>query len=154
MAIEMNVSETFDAPPEQVFEAVADVERYGEWMPGFVSIEKLTDGDFGVGTEFRETRKVMGREGTEHFEVVGFEPGRRLELHIDGSKGTSGKGVYRFTYDFEREGEGTRMTMHGRIEGLKGVSKLLGKLFAGGMRKAIEKDHAALKAWIERRSAA
>lgn len=154
MTIQMTLTGRFDAPPDAVFEVLTDIDGYGDWMPNFVRVERLSEGEFGVGTRFRETRRMFGRESTEEFEVTAFEPGRLLELYIDGKKGTSGSGEYRFRYTFEPRDGGTDMTMHGEIGGLSGFARLLGKLFAGGMRKAIAKDHAALRAHVSRRAAA
>ncbi len=152
MAIRFQQIEHIAAPPEAVTAAIAAIGDYGAWMPNFVRVERLTEGPFGVGTQFRETRKMFGRDSTEHFEVVAFEPGRRVELFVDGTKGTMGKGAFRFAYTLAPEGGGTRMTVDGELSGLSRIGELFGKLFMGPMKKAIAKDHVALKAHIEGRA--
>ncbi|MRG93396.1 SRPBCC family protein [Polyangium spumosum] len=140
-----------DAPPERVFAAMANPEGFGDWMQGFVRAERVTPGDFGVGTEFRETRKMFGREATEHFEVTTCEPGKRLGLRVDGTKGTTGKGEYRFVYDFEPAGTGTLLRTSAVIEMPGGLfTKIIGKLMGGAFKKACDKDLDALKAYVER----
>jgi uncharacterized protein YndB with AHSA1/START domain len=69
-----------DAPPERVFAAMTDVDGYRHWMKGFVGMEKLTAGPVGAGTEWRETRRMFGREASEVFEVTAYEPPSRLGL--------------------------------------------------------------------------
>src|SRR5690606_37405975 len=123
------------------------------WMPDFVRIERLTEGPFGVGTAFRETRRMFGRDSTEHFEVVGYEPGRSVVFFVDGQKGTMGKGAFRFTYTLAPEGTGTQLIVAGEVTGLGRLAELLGRLMLAPMKKMMAKDHAALKAHVERRVA-
>ena len=72
---------------------------------------------------------------------------------VDGTKGSSKKGEYRFRHDFLPEDGGTRLRLHGRIEGGGIVMSLLGKMMLGMFKKAIAKDLAALKAHVESRHA-
>jgi carbon monoxide dehydrogenase subunit G len=140
-----------DAPPERVFEAMTNPEGFGRWMQGFVRAERITPGDFGVGTQFRETRKMFGKEATEHFEVTACEPGKRLGLKVDGTKGTTGKGEFRFDYEFEPAGAGTRVRTRAEIDMPGGLfTKIIGKLMKGAFKKACDKDLDALKAYVER----
>ncbi|MEO0827006.1 MAG: SRPBCC family protein [Cyanobacteria bacterium J06642_9] len=81
-----------EAPPAQVVAAMVDFDSWHRWMDGLVKIEKLTDGPYGVGTQWRETRKMFGKEASEVFEVTGFEPPHTVNLRVDGSQGTTGTG--------------------------------------------------------------
>ena len=153
MALTFELEERFDVPPAEVMAAMADLDNFKAWMPNFVSVEKLTDGEFGVGTKFRETRKMFGKAAAEEFEVTALEPGKRLELYIDGSKGASRKGWYRFTYTFENDGDGTKMHMDGTIGGMGWFFSLMSKLMAGTFKKAIAKDHEALRDYLAKNKA-
>lgn len=144
MAIEFSVKESIPGKQERVFAALTDLDAAPGWMPGDVKIERQSEGPFGVGTEWRETRKMLGREATEYFEVTGYEPPRRIALRVDGSKGTSGKGEFLFEYLLEPKGDETEVTLTGEIRGLGALSGLVGKLMAGPMRKAVKKDLEAL----------
>jgi carbon monoxide dehydrogenase subunit G len=146
----MAFEETIAAPPERVFAALTNVEAMREWMPGFAGVELVTPGPFGKGTQFRESRKMMGHTATELFEVTVHEPPRTLEYFIDGTKGSSKCGWYRFRYELTPKDGGTLMSVSGQIGGTTGCMSVFGKLMLGPMKKAIAKDHAALKAWIER----
>ncbi|MDC3981747.1 SRPBCC family protein [Polyangium jinanense] len=142
-----------EAPPERVFAAMTSPDGFGNWMQGFVRAERLTPGDFDVGTQFRETRRMFGKEATEHFEVTSFVPAKRLGLKVDGTKGTTGKGEYRFDYEFEPAGAGTLLRTHAAIDMPGGLfTKLIGKLMGGFFKKACDKDLLALKAFVERGS--
>lgn len=147
--MELTWIEDFNAPPERVFAAITDLESWHKWMQNVVKIEKLTPGPFGKGTQWRETRKIMGKDGSEYFEVVAFEPPRAMEFYVDGTKGSNKKGEYRFTYTFENIGGKTRMTVHGSITGLGCMGVVFGFLFKGFFRKAIAKDHEAFRKHLE-----
>ena len=60
-----------EAPPALVFDALSNLEEAKEWMPNFVSIEMLTPGPVGAGTEWLQTRRTFGKQSTEHFRVKG-----------------------------------------------------------------------------------
>jgi carbon monoxide dehydrogenase subunit G len=127
---------------------MTDLDAARKWMD-VVSIEKTTEGPYGVGTKWTETRKMFGKSNTEHFEVTEYVPNERIGLHVDGSKGSSGKGEYRFVHTVEKEGAGTKVTwagtidMPGRLAGI--MSKLFGWIFTRGTRKEL----ASMKAYAE-----
>jgi uncharacterized protein YndB with AHSA1/START domain len=149
MAIEFTVTQQISSAPDRVFHALTDLDSADQWMPGFVRIEKLSEGEFGVGTEFRETRKFLGKEATEQFEVTRCQPPTGLSLRVDGKKGSSRRGEYLFDYRLEPKNVGTGVTLHGEIRGLGRFGTLLGKLFLGSYKKACAKDLRALAEHLE-----
>src|SRR5690606_37390928 len=72
----IEVSRSVNAPPATVFEMLTDLEGAPRRIPAIQKIEMLTPGPVGVGTRFRETRVMFGREASETMEFVAFEPGR------------------------------------------------------------------------------
>src|SRR5882672_3899636 len=78
-----------EAPPALVFDALSNLEEAKEWMPNFVSIEMLTPGPVGAGTEWLQTRKTFGKHSTEHFRVTRWHPPSRLDIRGDGMRGTT-----------------------------------------------------------------
>ncbi|WP_437836558.1 SRPBCC family protein [Sorangium sp. So ce1153] len=153
MPLRFTIEEQIDASPEEVFRLATDIDAFGDWMPNFVRAEKLTDGVVGKGAMWRETRKMFGKESTEQFEVTAAEPGKSLDLFIDGQKGTTGRGEYRFRYVFEPAGDGTLLKMDGEIAGMGWFMETLGRLFIGSFKKAVHGDLKALKSHLERRRA-
>ncbi len=138
------------ATSTQVFEAITDLEGWQNWMPNFVAVEKLTEGDIGIGTEWKETRKMFGKAASEVFEVTAYDPPNRLGLRVDGTRGTTGKGEFLFDYELLSDGGATLMQMTGEVNIPGFMAKVMGKLFFGAMKKAIDKDHAALKDYVEK----
>ena len=149
MPIEFSLSEEIAAAPERVYEVMTDITGASAWMPNLVGMEMLTEGDFDVGSRWRETRRMFGREASEVFEVTDLEPGRGFDVYVNGSLGSSKRGEYRFQHRLEPSVNGTRVTLSGQIGGLPRPMELIGRVFAGPMKKAIAADLAALKSHIE-----
>ena len=138
------------ATPERVLEAITDLESWQHWMPNFVAVEKLTEGDFGVGTEWKETRKMFGKEASEVFEVMAFDPPGRMSLRVDGAKGATGKGEFLFDYELHSDQGKTLLQMTSEIIMPGLFANLIGKLFFGSFKKACKKDLMALKDYVEK----
>jgi len=119
-------------------------------MQGLVGIERLDEGPMQVGSQWKESRKMFGQVATEHFEVVELKEPDKIVLRCDGTKGTTGKGEYTFTYTVTSSANLTEITLNGEITGLTGLTKLFGKLMAGTFKKASAKDLDALINYLEK----
>lgn len=150
MAVTFSTATYVEAPPSAVFAGLVDLDSWKQWMPGLVSIEMLTPRPLGVGTEWLETRRMFGKDASEHFRITRWEPPHRLDLLIDGSKGTSGRGQYRFTYELMPERSGTNLELTGDVR-MPGLWGLFGRLMIGSFKKACHKDLEALKTHLEAR---
>jgi uncharacterized protein YndB with AHSA1/START domain len=78
------------APVARVFETVAHIDRFQEAIPHITNVEFLTETHSGVGTRFRETRLMRGREASTELEVTEYVPDERVRLVSDagGPSGT------------------------------------------------------------------
>ena len=150
MSIRFEVHRTFHVSKQKTYAALLDLESAKHWMQGFVGIERLDEGPLKVGSQWMETRKMFGQEASEHFEVVELNEPNKIVLLCDGSKGTTGKGEYVYTYNIASTGDSTEVTLDGEIRGLTGLTKLFGKMMAGTFKKACAKDLDALKDYLER----
>lgn len=153
MAIQFQITHTLPASPERAFQGLTNLENAHAWMPGLIRVERLSGTDAGVGSRWRETRKMYGTEATEEFEVIAFEPPSRFWLRVDGSKGSSGSGIYTFDYRLSAEGGGTRVVLDASIGGVSRVREWLGRLFSGMYKKMIAKDLQALAEHLRKESA-
>lgn len=127
------------APAETVWTIMTDLENWPKVVQAIESVERLDDGDdFGVGTRWRETRTMFGRQATETMQVTEVDPGRSytVEARNRGATYTSVSSV-----EPTREGCVIEMSFDAQTSG---VSKLLGatlgKLFEGATRKALLQD--------------
>jgi uncharacterized protein YndB with AHSA1/START domain len=137
-----------EAPPAVVFAALSDVDRWKAWLPNLIAVEKLTAGPFGPGTEWRETRRMFGKEAAEHFRVTRYEPPTRIDLLMDGSKGSSKRGEYLFTYELVPDRSGTNVELTGDIR-MPGLWGLFSRMLIKSFKKACHKDLEALKQHLE-----
>jgi uncharacterized protein YndB with AHSA1/START domain len=76
----ITVQRPIQASPERVFRAVAHVEGLPESNPEVLAIEFLTEQRTGVGTRFRETRKMGHRETQTELEITEWEEPRRVRM--------------------------------------------------------------------------
>ncbi|MEU8987461.1 SRPBCC family protein [Streptomyces sp. NPDC048558] len=126
-----------------VWEAVTDLRGMERVLSGVSKVEVLTDGAFGVGTRWRETRKMFGKEATEEMWVTACEPPERYVVEAE-SHGTHYVSEWELLAD-RPSATTVRMTFSGAaVAGSGGVAGLLAKILGGvgahAVRKAIAKD--------------
>ena len=154
MAINFSVSEWVEATPQRVFDMCSDFEHAGEWMNGLVRIEWLSEGGFQTGARWREVRKMYGKEATEEFELKSCDPPDSFDVYVDGSKGASKKGEYFFDHQLRAENGGTRFEINAEITGMGWIGKIIGPVVGRTFKKAMAKDLASMKAYIESKETA
>ncbi|KXP04776.1 SRPBCC family protein [Tsukamurella tyrosinosolvens] len=139
---------TVAAPRTAVFAAFADIENAPARMSGIESVDFVSDVRTGLGTRWRETRRMYGRAATEEMEITAFDAPSGYTVEADGP------GVrYRTEFRFEDDGAGTRVTMTFGGEPTTTVSRILAVLtkpLTGSVRKAVEADLADMKRYLER----
>lgn len=150
MSICFEVKRTINVSIQEAYKSLLDLEAANHWMKGLVGIKRLDEGPMRVGSEWKETRKMFGKEASEYFEVIELDEPNKIVLRVDGTKGTTGKGEFIFTYIIKPAGDHSEVTLNGEINGLTGLSKIFGKLMAGAFRKACEKDLDSLKDYLEK----
>lgn len=139
------------APPERVFALAADFARAPQYIRGIRRVELLTDGPLRVGTRFRETRVMYGKEASETMEVLALDPPRSYVLGCE-SHGCRFRSEVRCAPD----GSGTQVEMSFAAQPLNFGAKLLGFLMAPMIKscaKAMEQDLEDLKNVAEGRPA-
>ncbi|GGR68028.1 hypothetical protein GCM10010282_71050 [Streptomyces roseolus] len=128
------------ASPGRVWESITDLPDLPRVLSGVQRVEVLTEGGFDVGTRWRETRKMLGKEATEEMTVTECEPPDRyvtvadshgmryvseLSLRAEGPGGS----VLRMAFS-ARPADGRRQNLLARLLarfGAKAVSKALAK---------------------------
>lgn len=73
------------ATPEAVWRVVTDLEHAAETLGSVSRVEMLTDGPYAVGTRWRETRTMFGKEATEELRVTQVEAPHRTTVEGDSS---------------------------------------------------------------------
>ena len=114
MAYDVETSIGIAATPENVWAVLADLGRYPEWHPVFLSVT----GQLTVGSTLtiRTTVPSSGRPMTVHVKVVTVEPGRELRW-VSRLVGIT---ISRRTFLLTPSGGGTLLEQSGRYHGLGG----------------------------------
>ena len=144
------VSTRIEAPLTRVFDRFTDLERATEFVSGIVAIDRFGDDEpFGVGTRWRETRKVLGRLDSADMVVTAFDRYRgytisheKAGLRIDTA------------FAFEAAGTGTLVSIEFSLDGSAMPAALLAPLnwvIAGKVRHVLHEDLADLKTGLEAR---
>lgn len=139
--MEIVVSREVAASPAQVWEIVTDLDGSPAVLSAVERVERLDDQPgFAVGTRWRETRTMFGRQATEEMEVTEVDAPRRYTVVA-----ANGSTTYTSRITVEPLGSDRcqlSMTFAGRSSGLAGrlLAATLGRLFAGATRRALRRD--------------
>lgn len=141
-------SSKINAPLEQVFDVFTDFSNAADRIQGIKSLEVLTDGPIGKGTQFRETRIMFGKEATEQMEITDFQLNKsyRVEAESCGSH-------YISEYKFQSEKDGTLVELSFTGKPISWMGKLMSPMFflmKNSVKKCLEDDFLCLKQFIER----
>ncbi len=88
----ISLATTIDAPPEEVWAAIADPTTHTDWMADAESIEITSDGPVGVGTEMRCVTRVGPIRTKDLMRIVVWDPPRRMGVLHEGV--VSGVGLF------------------------------------------------------------
>lgn len=140
------VSRHMNVPAEQAWLAITDIPNAAERISSITRIEMLSDGPVGVGTRWRETRRIMKKDATEEMEITEWIPPRSYVVEA-GSCGCH----YRTILTVTDEGESgctVEIAMHTKPVRFmaKILAPIMGLMFAGMCRKAFMKDLADTEA--------
>ena len=148
----VTVSRTVAAPVETVWAVATDLAAAPETLSGVTRVEVLEGATFGVGTRWRETRTMMGREATEEMVVTEAAAPSSYTVEADNH------GVhYVSTFAFAPLGANrteVTMTFAGTPTAPQNpLVKLMGRFGLRMVRKTLEQDLADLARAAEARAA-
>ncbi len=110
------------APVEEVFALYCDSTRWPElWLEGSGEITNVSGPIDQVGTTFEGTMRIAGMTASGTMRIVEVEPQRLVRVQND-------QGALGFTYRFETEGDGTRLSLDGEYETTGPLGKLADKV--------------------------
>jgi len=140
------VSTRIAAPLTRVFDRFTDLDHANEHVSGIVAIERLSEGAFGVGTRWRETRRVLGRVDSADMEVTAFDRYRGYTI-------THHKAGVRIetAFTFDASADGTLVAIEFSLDGRMPAALLtpLNWAIAGKVRHVLLGDLTDLKASLE-----
>jgi len=132
------LSKKIEATPSAVFAVFSDFANAAGRIKAITKLEILTPGPIGVGTRFKETRVMFGKDCTEEMQITAFDPGRSYEItcHSCGAE-------YRTIFHFAQDGDGTRVDAEFSTRATSFWAKLmapLGWMMKGMMKKCLQQD--------------
>ncbi|HEX6809815.1 MAG TPA: SRPBCC family protein [Gemmatimonadaceae bacterium] len=115
------VTVDIDAPPNEVWAVVCDVEHWPDWTPTVQEARRLDQGPLAVGSK---TRVVQPRLRPAVWEVTHLEEGRRFAWM------SRGPGVMtEADHVIEPHGAGSRVTLSVQFAGMLGG--MIGRMYCG-----------------------
>jgi carbon monoxide dehydrogenase subunit G len=146
---DLTVSTHVSAPVARTFEVYTQIDKAAERIPGITSLELLSEGPFGEGTRWRETRVILKKEATEEMWVTSFDPPKSYTVESE-SHGMH----YSTVFSFAEDGDGTKVTWTfsgtALTLGTKIMSPVFNVLMKGTMKKCMLGDLEALRDVCER----
>jgi carbon monoxide dehydrogenase subunit G len=120
------LAKQINAPARTVWNILTDIAGYGDLLAGGATVEMLTDGPYGAGTRWRETRTILGFPVTTEAWVAEAVPGKSTTF---ASIMAGAETALEFT--LEENAEGTLLTARFAAEVVKGapISKAVVALF-------------------------
>ncbi|MFI2566761.1 SRPBCC family protein [Paenarthrobacter sp. NPDC018779] len=145
-----SLTQHVNASPEKVWAVISDIPGSAGTISGIDAIQMLTDGPYGEGTRWKETRTMMGRQETVEMWVSHTDPPRSTTV-----KALQGGADYTTRFALSERDGGTDLTLTFGAEVIKPtlLSKvtmaLFGKIGMSVTRKALAKDLAEIAAKAE-----
>lgn len=131
-------------PPAEVAAYAGNWDNVREWYVNIKAVQWETTPPLVVGSRAAFVAEFLGRRMAYTYEIAELVPGERLVMRT-----AEGPFPMETTYTWEATPEGwTRMTLRNR--GMPtGFSRLMAPVMSLAMRRATNKDLAALKALLE-----
>jgi uncharacterized protein YndB with AHSA1/START domain len=141
--VTIEFSTDIDRPLEEVFAWLTDPDRLPQWQSSAVEVRQQSDGPVGVGTRFKEVRRMLGRRLESEVEVTVYEQPRRFAV-----RSQSGPVPFEADQTLEPTEAGTRVHFRGKGEP-GGFFKLAEPLVARAVERQFRSDFETLKDILE-----
>ena len=141
--IKVETTVQIDRPSEEVFAFISNFENNPKWQSGQLEAKFTTEEPLWVGSTYDQVAKFLGRRVVSTFEVVEFEPNRKVK-----ASSTSGSFPITFTRMVEPSDEGSEVTAI--IEGdASGFFRLAEPLLKRMVQNSVDADYQNLKKILE-----
>lgn len=146
----ISLTQHVNAPADKVWAVISDIPGSAATLSGIDAVQLLSDGPYGEGTRWKETRTMMGKSETVEMWVSQADPPRSTTV-----KALQGGADYtsRFTLADRDGGTDLTLTFGAELQNPSRMTKLamalFGKLGMRITRKALAKDLAEIAAKAE-----
>lgn len=143
----ITVTKEIDAPVESVFRTVAEVNRFSKAIPHIVRVEFLSEEKTGLGTHFRETRLMRGKEVSTVLEITEYVENALVRLVAD-----SHGAVWDTTFTTVAANGHSKLVMVMDATPKTFMARLSLPLIKRMVAKAVDSDMEAVKTYCESNS--
>lgn len=141
--IEVQVNIDIIKPQSETFAFISNFENNPIWQKGMQQCTIITPGVFGIGTQYQQVAKFLGKHIISKFEVIEYIPGNLV-------KATSLEGSFPITFTRTVEGDEHISRVKAKIEGdPKGFFKIAQPLMQWMVNRTIQQDYKRLKKILE-----
>lgn len=147
----IRASRTIFSPIENVFGTLATVEEFATAVPHIIKVEFLSDKKQGLGTRFRETRMMNGKEAMTELEITEFAE-NRLVRYLSEAGGTIWDTIFEVEeVEVEESEKQTEMSMRMKAIPKSLFTQIFVPMILGMISKAVEDDMDSIKEYCEKR---
>ena len=143
MNVDVTTQTDVAAPVAAVAAFASEPDNAPRWYVNIKSVEWQTPRPIAIGSRFAFVAQFLGRRLEYVYQVVEYIPDKRLVMRT-----SDGPFPMETTYEWEPIETGTRMTLRNRGTP-SGFSRIVAPFMSAAMRRANQKDLAALKALLE-----
>ena len=140
----VQIQKSISASPAVAFHALVDVEGMPSRHPDVLRTEFLSEQREGVGTRFREVRRMGEGEFVSDLEITELEPGHRVRM-VTENHGT----VWDTLFLVEPAAGGCTLQVEMDARAQKLMPRLLNPLFKGLFRRGLVKHFDVFAKWCE-----
>lgn len=140
----IHCSRTIDAELGRVFQVVSDVRNFRQAVPHIIRIEFTTERQAGIGTRFRETRVMHGREHTVELEVAEYVENETVRMIAD-----AGGTRWDTHFTVSQVANGTKLDLRMDISPQTWIARVFNPLIRGMVVRGVESDLASVKDFCE-----
>lgn len=126
---------TINRPISEVFAFISDISNGPKMNENIVNVDKLTEGPIRVGSLFKETRVIRGRNAAATIEVVQYNPTKEFSARSD-SNGL----IVTYHYQMSEVTDGTEVSFQCEVK-TSGIVMLLFKPLLIKILKQEDGDH-------------
>jgi carbon monoxide dehydrogenase subunit G len=138
---------SIDAPADAVFRVVADPVAFQRAVGADPDVQFLTPQKAGIGARFRASRVNRGKTMSFEQEVIAYEPDRLVRM-INTTHGV----LWDSTFEVQPRGSAASLTVTMRAETGNPLKKIMMRLIARMVQRALDQDMDAVKRHVEKRA--
>jgi uncharacterized protein YndB with AHSA1/START domain len=135
------------APPDRVYDVLADPDCLGEWVTIQEELEERPDGDLKAGSRLRQRMKVAGQRFRLSWTVVEAERPSRIVWEGKGPMGSKAKAVYELSGNGDGGTRFSYMNEYGLPGGVAG--RIAGRAVNAASGREADKTLKRLKKLVE-----